>query len=162
MNAFRIQNLLRVGTVAAALAIGGVAAHAQPGPGGPGGPGMMHEGGMFGGGHMGHMLEMVNATDAQRSQIDAIFKAARTDLASQRENGFKLHQQMASLYTATNIDAAAIESVRQQLSAQHEAASKRMSQASIDAARVLTPEQRAKIADVMKKRADRMAARRNG
>ena len=171
MNASRIQNLLRIGTVAAALAVSGLAAQAQPGPGGPGGPGpeghrggpgMMHEGGLFGGGHMGHMLELVNATDAQRSQIDAIFKAARQDLAGQRDSGFKLHQQLATLYTAPNIDAAAIESVRQQISAQHEASSKRMSQATIDAARVLTPEQRTKIADVMKKRHDRMAARHNG
>ena len=69
---------------------------------------------------------------------------------------------MATLYTATNVDAAAIESVRAQLSAQHEVASKRMSQASIDAARVLTPEQRAKIAEVMKKRQARMASRQAG
>lgn len=169
MNAFRIQNLLRVGAVAAALAVGGVAAHAQPAPGGPGGPGpgphggpgMMHDAGMFGG-HMGHVLDLVNATDAQRSQIEAIFKAARQDLASQRDSRMKLHQQMATLYTATNIDAVAIESVRQQLSTLRETESKRMSQASIDAARVLSPEQRAKIAEVMKKRQDRMAARRNG
>ena len=113
MNALRIPNLLRVGAVAAALAVGGVAAHAQPGPGGPGpgphgGPGMMHGGpGMFGG-HMGRALELVNATDAQRSQIEAIFKAARQDLAGQHENRMKLHQQMATLYTATNVDAVAM------------------------------------------------------
>lgn len=157
MKAFPFQNLLRVGTVAAALALGGVAAQAQPGPGHHGGP---PAAGLFGGGHFEHMLDLVNATDAQRSQIDAIFKAARQDLSGQREAGMKLHQQMATLYTATNIDAAAIESVRQQLSAQHEAASKRMSQASIDAARVLTPEQRAKIAEVAQKREARAAAHR--
>lgn len=159
MRAFQIQNLLRAGAVAAALALGGVAAQAQPGPGRPhGGP---PAAGFFGGGHMEHMLDVVNATDAQRSQIDAIFKAARQDLAGQRETGMKLHEQMAALYAAPNIDAAAIEAVRQQLSAQHEAASKRMSQASIDAARVLTPEQRAKLADVMKKRHERAAAHRH-
>lgn len=48
------------------------------------------------------------------------------------------------------------------MSALHETASKRMSQASIDAARVLTPEQRAKIAEIMKKRQARMAARHAG
>jgi periplasmic protein CpxP/Spy len=159
MKAFSFQNLLRVGTVAAALALGGVAAQAQPGPGHHGGP---PAAGLFGGGHMEHMLDLVNATDAQRSQIDAIFKAARTDLAGQREAGQKLHQQMMTLYAATNIDAAAIEAVRAQLSAQHEVASKRMSQAMIDAARVLTPEQRVKIAEAMKKRHERMAHRRQG
>jgi Spy/CpxP family protein refolding chaperone len=162
MKAIRIQNLLRVGSMAAALALAGVAAQAQPGPGGHhGGPEMMAPGGMFGG-HMGHMLELVNATDAQRSQIEAIFKAARQDLAGQREAGMKLHQQMAAAYAAPNIDAAAIEALRVQMSALRETASKRLSQASIDAARVLTPEQRAKIAEVMKKRQDRMAAHRQG
>jgi periplasmic protein CpxP/Spy len=164
MKAFQFQNLLRVGTVAAALALGGVAAHAQPGGHGGhhGGPAMMaHGGGLFGG-RMEHLLDLVNATDSQRSQIDAIFKAARQDLSGQRETGKKLHEQMVALYTATNIDAAAIEAVRVQMSAQHEAASKRLSQASIDAARVLTPEQRAKIAEVMKKRQARMAARQAG
>lgn len=157
MRTFQIQTLLRVGTVAAALALGGVAAHAQPDPGHHhGGPAM--GGGFFVG---GHMLDVVNATEAQRSQIEAIFKAARQDLSGQREAGMKLHQQMAALYAAPNIDAAAIEAVRQQISAQHEAASKRLSQASIDAARVLTPEQRAKLADVMKKRHERAAARRH-
>ena len=164
MKAFQIQNLLRVGTVAAVLAIGGVTAHAEPtGHGGHhrGGPAMMAPGGMFGG-HIEHMLDVVNATDAQRSQVEAIFKAARQDLAGQREAGRKLHEQLAGLYTAPNIDAAAIESVRAQMSAQHEAASKRLSQASIEAARVLTPEQRAKIAELMKKRQARMAARHAG
>ena len=159
MKAFQIQNLLRVGAVAAALALGGVAAQAQPGH--HGGPAMMAPGGLFGG-HMDHLLDAVNATDAQRSQIEAIFKAARQDLSGQREAGRKLHEQMATLYTATNIDAAAIEAVRVQLSAQHEAASKRLSQASIDAARVLTPEQRAKIAEIIKKRQARMASRHAG
>lgn len=163
MKAFQIRNLWRVGTVAAVLALGGLAAHAEPGGGGRhhGGPAMMAPGGMFGG-HIEHMLDLVNATDAQRSQIETIFKAARQDLAGQRDAGRQLHQQMATLYMAPNIDAAAIESVRGQMSAQHEAASKRMSQAATEAARVLTPEQRAKIGEVMKKRQARMAARRPG
>ena len=162
MKAFQIQNLLRVGAVAAALALGGVSAHAG-GHGGhhKGGPAAMADGGMFGA-RMGHMLEIVNATDAQRSQIDAIFKAARQDLSGQREASKKLHQQLATLYTATNIDAVAIESVRAQMSAQREAAAKRMSQASIEAARVLTPEQRARIGEVMKKRMARHAGRHAG
>ncbi len=162
MKTFQLQTLLRTGAVVAALALGGVAAQAQPGPGRHGGP---HGGpppvGLFGG-HLDHALDLVSATDAQRSQIDAIFKAAHEDLKGQREGGRKLHEQLATLFTATNIDAAAIESVRAQISAQQDAASKRMTQASIDAARVLTPEQRAKIAEVAKKRQARAAAHRPG
>lgn len=160
MKTFQFQNLLRIGAVAAALAMSGLAAQAQPeGHGHRGGPAAMAPGGLFGG-HIGHMLDVVNATDAQRSQIDTIFKAARQDLSGQREAGAKLHEQLAALYTAPNIDAAAIEAVRQQMSAQHEAASKRMSQASIDAARVLTPEQRARIAEVARRHQARAAEHR--
>jgi Spy/CpxP family protein refolding chaperone len=159
MKTFHIQNLLRVGAVAAALAFGGVAAQAQPGHhGGPqGGPAV----GLFGG-HIEQVLDLVSATDAQRSQIEAIFKAAREDLKGQHEAGRKLHEQLSSLFTATNIDAAAIEAVRAQISAQQDTASKRLTQAAIDAARVLTPEQRAKIAEVAKKRQARAAARHPG
>lgn len=160
MKTFQFQNLLRIGAVAAALAMSGLAAQAQPeGHVHRGGPAAMAPGGLFGG-HIGHMLDVVNATDAQRSQIDTIFKAARQDLSGQREAGAKLHEQLAALYTAPNIDAAAIEAVRQQMSAQHEAASKRMSQASIDAARVLTPEQRARIAEVARRHQARAAEHR--
>jgi Spy/CpxP family protein refolding chaperone len=164
MKALQISSLMRVGTVAAALALGGVAAQAAPGGHGHhrGGPAMMAEGGGMFGGRIEHLLDVVNATDAQRSQIDAIFKAARQDLSGQREAGRQLHRQMAALYTAPNIDAAAIESLRAQMSAQRDAASRRMSQASIEAARVLTPEQRAKVGELMKKRMERRAARQAG
>lgn len=161
MTTSRTQNFFRIALVTVALAVGGAAAHAQPGPGPRGEHGMMAGGGLFGG-HMDHLLDAVNATDSQRTQIENIFKAARQDLSAQRDTGMKLHQQMAALYTATNVDAVAIEAVRVQMSALHETASKRMSQASIDAARVLTPEQRAKIAEIMKKRQARMAARHAG
>jgi Spy/CpxP family protein refolding chaperone len=159
MTTSRTQNFFRIALVTVALAVGGAAAHAQPGPRGE--HGMMAGGGLFGG-HMDHLLDAVNATDSQRTQIENIFKAARQDLSGQRDTGMKLRQQMATLYTATNVDAVAIEAVRVQMSALHETASKRMSQASIDAARVLTPEQRAKIAELMKKHQARMAARQAG
>jgi len=161
MKAFQFQNLIRVGAVAAALALGGVAAQAQPGgPGHHGGPqGGPPPMGLFGG-HIEGVLDLVNATDAQRSQIEAIFKAAHDDLKGQRDTGRQLHEQLASLFTAANVDAAAIESVRAQISAQQDAASKRLTQASVDAARVLTPEQRAQIAEVAKKRQARAAAHR--
>lgn len=161
----RMLRPLSTALVALSLALGGVAVHAEPGHGGParhhGGPAMMAPGGLFGG-HLDHVLDAVNATDAQRSQIDTLMKAARQDLSGQRDAGRKLHERLITLYTATNIDAAAIEAVRVQMGAQHEAASKRMSQAAIDAARVLTPEQRAKLGELMQKRQARMAARRAG
>ncbi|MFN3305381.1 MAG: Spy/CpxP family protein refolding chaperone [Roseateles sp.] len=141
--------------IASSLALTGLAAQAQPKYGHHGGPARMAPGAMFG----GHLLELANVSDAQRSQIEAIYKAARQDLAGQREAGRKLHEQMLKLYTATNVDAVAIEAVRAQMAAQHEAASKRLTQASVEAARVLSPEQRTKIAEALKKRHARMAER---
>ena len=158
----------------AMLACVGTAALAQPAPAGmPGGPGMdggagmrggrgmMHdehgmrgEGmgsrmgmGMRGPGHrMERMLDAVGASAEQRAKVRDIMKAARDDLHKQREAGRALHQQMAQLMAAPRVDTAAVEATRQRLLAQHDAASKRMTQAMLDAGAVLSPEQRAKIA----------------
>lgn len=153
MSKLNLSRVLKTSVLASALALSGLAAQAQGhGPhGGPGGPGMMM------GGHMERMLKSVDASEAQRAQIKKIMEAARADMKTQREAGRKLHEQGLALFTAPTIDAGAIESLRQQAQAQREIASKRMSQAMIDAARVLTPEQRAKLAEQIKKRQARMA-----
>lgn len=159
MSQLKLKTWLSTGVVAAALAFSGVAAQAQ-GPGGPMGARGGHGMGLMmpmGGGHMEHMLDLVDASDAQRAQIKQIMEAAHADLKAQHEGSRKLHEQGLALFTAPNIDAAAIESLRQQMSAQHELNSKRMSQAMVEVARVLTPEQRAKMAERMKKMQARMA-----
>lgn len=117
------------------------------GPGGHGGPG-----GMMGGRHVGRMLDLVNATPDQRSQIKAIMDAAHTDLKAQREAGRTLRQQMQAAFAQPTVDARAVEALRVQIQAQHDAASKRMTQAMLDASKVLTPEQRKTLADAMAKR----------
>lgn len=117
------------------------------GRGGRGGSEMM----MMGGGHMAHMLDEAGASEGQRAQIKQIMGAAQADLKAQRDAGRKLHEQGMALFTAPVIDAAAIETHRQQMLAQHDQMSKRMSQAMTEAAKVLTPEQRAKLAEKMKK-----------
>ena len=130
----------------------------------PMGGGMMgHEGrgGMMGSpDHMGrmldHMLDGLNATDAQRTQIKQIAQAAGADLKAQREAGHALHEKAMAIFAAPNVDAAAAESVRQQMLAQHDQSSKRMLQAMLDASKVLTPEQRAKLGERMKQREAQM------
>ncbi len=120
------------------------------GPGGPGGAGMG-----FGMGHprqVERMLDSVNASAEQRSQIQQILQAARTDLQAQREAGRALHDQMRALFTQPTVDARAVETLRQQKLAQHDQASKRMSQVMIDVSRVLTVEQRKTLADRMGQR----------
>lgn len=155
MPELNLKRVLKSGVLLSVLALSGFAAQAAHGPEGgphgrPGGPDLM------GGPHFAHLLKSVGATEAQQAQIKQIMEAARADLKPQHEQGRKLHEQGLALLSAPNIDAAAIESVRQQDQALREASSKRMSQALVDVARVLTPEQRVKIAERMKKRHDRM------
>ena len=91
---------------------------------------------------MGRQLDAVGASAEQKSQIQHIMKAARDDMAPQREQQRALRQQMATLMAAPVIDARAVEALRQQMVAQHDASSKRRVQALVDAAAVLTPAQR--------------------
>lgn len=157
------QMLLATLFVAAAASLA-PQAHAQPmgemhgGPGGMRGMhGGMHGEGMgmgmgMGGAHMGRVLDAVKATPEQRTQIKTIMDAARSDLKAQHEAGRTLHQQMQTAFAQPTVDARAVESLRAQIAAQHDTASKRMTQALLEASRVLTPEQRKTLADLMAKR----------
>lgn len=147
---------------AVALLVGAAAmaqAPAQP-PAGPAAhPAAMHR--MHPGMGMGmgmpmfpeRLLDSVGASADQKSKLREIFKAAGDDVRAQHESGRALHEQMAKLMAAPQVDAAGAEALRQKQLAVHDAVSKRMLQAMLDAQAVLTPEQRAKIAE-------RMAARR--
>jgi periplasmic protein CpxP/Spy len=106
-----------------------------------------------------HMLDGLNATDAQRAQIKQIVQAAATDLKGQREASRTLRERGMQVFTAPNVDANAAEAVRQQMVIQHDQSSKRMLQAMVEISRVLTPEQRAKIGEHMKQRAQKMQER---
>ena len=160
-----VSSLLVSGAALSALAV-----QAQPMPpgatGGPGGPGA-HRHAMMGGEHghhgggmgmkwSGRMLEAVKATPEQRAQIQKIMEGARTDLQAQREAGKALRGQLMQTMAQPNIDANAVEQVRQKMLAQHDQASKRRLQAMVDAAKVLTPEQRKQLAERMSQRGDMM------
>ena len=146
---------------AAAVAVSAEAQERPSGMGGVGGHGMM----MFGGPpeHMGrridHMLDGLNANDAQRTQIKQIAMAAAADLRAQREAGKGLRERGMQIFTAPNVDAQAAESVRQQMQTLHDQASRRTLQAMLDVSRVLTPEQRAKLGERMKERGAMMRER---
>jgi len=144
-------------------------ADARPMMGYGGGHGM-HEMGMgghgmgghgMGGGRMGErMLDSVNATEAQRTQIRQIMSGAQGDLQKIHDATRALREQQMNLFAQPNVDAAAAEALRVQIQAQHDQASKRRLQAMIDASRVLTPEQRAQLAQRGKERRDMMERHR--
>ena len=162
MSKLFVKQVLKATLMASLLAGAALTAQAQPmmGHGGPGdaGPGMMFDGGP----RMEHMLESVDATDAQRAQIKQIVQTTTQDMKAQHEAGRKLHEQGLALFAAPVVDANAVEVLRQQMSAQHDQISKRMSQVMLDVSRVLTPEQRAKFVARMQKRQTRMAEHMHG
>lgn len=134
-------------------------AHAQPfgghrGHDGYGGFGGF--GGAMGGAMFERMLDNVNATTDQRTRIRDIVKSAMEDLRKQREAGRGMRAQAMTLFTQPTVDAAAAETLRQQMMQQHDQASRRMMQAMLEASAVLTPEQRAQLAERMKQRRDMM------
>jgi Spy/CpxP family protein refolding chaperone len=140
--------------------LGGIAltALAEGGPPMHGGHDMMMMG-PLGGRGLDHMLDSVNATDAQRQQIKQIMQSAQADLKAQHESAKSLHEQAMTLFTQPVVDANAAEALRQQMLAQHDQASKRMLQAMLDISRVLTPEQRQQLAAHMKQRHEQMQQR---
>jgi len=120
---------------------------AGPGPFGPGlfgGPPERIERGVD------RMLDGLQATDAQRVQVKQIAVTASKDLRAQREAGRGLLERTRQLFTAPVVDANVAEQLRQQMLAQHDQASRRTLQAMLEISRVLTPEQRATLAQRMK------------
>jgi len=173
--------MVMLGMLVSLLAVLSLSVSAQPAPPPPTGMtdgghmGHMHHGGMgggMGGGMMfggspermgrmiDHMLDGLNANDAQRGQIKQIAASAGADLKAQAETGRALRQRALQAFTAPTVDAATVEQVRAQMLQLHDQSSRRMTQAMLDIARVLTPEQRAKIGERMRDWQSRMDERR--
>lgn len=141
--------------VLAATAIGG-AAFAQNFSSGHFGPMMMmHRGGPGGFGAMDpaqmeehadkairHLAIEIDATAEQQEKLRGIAKALVKDLAPLRTARVETMQRGRALLTGANIDAAEIEKFRVEQMAKMDAVTKRVSQALVEAASVLTPGQR--------------------
>ncbi|MBT9487427.1 MAG: Spy/CpxP family protein refolding chaperone [Rubrivivax sp.] len=149
-RALRQIAMLAALAAAGATGLAIAAPHGQPqGHAGRSAPGMMMP---FGGPGMGRMLDDVQATPEQRAQIEKIAESARADLRGQHEASQALRAQSMQLFAQPTVDATAVETLRQQMLAQHDVASRRTMQAMLDVSQVLTAEQRQQIAT-------RMAAR---
>jgi periplasmic protein CpxP/Spy len=149
----------------ATLGTATLSAWAQPGGhGGHGGAGM-HGGGPGMGMMMGRgierMLDSVNATADQRTQIKAIAERARTDMKAQHESGRALREQSMKLFSQPVVDANAAEALRAQMLQQHDQASRRTMQAMLEVSRVLTPEQRKQMSERMTQRRSMMERHRS-
>ncbi len=106
------------------------------------GPGF---GGHFSGYMLDHALEAVEATDEQREEIQGIMDEASEEIRSMMPDVDDRRQQFASLLAAETIDRSVFETLRQETIETGDAVSARVLEAFLDAAEVLTPEQRAEF-----------------
>ena len=133
--------------VALAAGFGALQAHAATG-------GLGFGGGAFGAGdspeqHKAFMerrlekaLDAVNATDSQRTAIQAIFERMFAEMRPVHQQHRQLHDKITSAFAAPNLDRVAIEQLRVQVTTLVDQASQIFSKALLDAAQVLTAEQR--------------------
>ena len=156
---------LAVSAAAAFSIVNMASAHSRPdappadmrGPGGFGPPGM---GLPFAGPMLDRMLDELQATDSQRDELHRIAQAAQADLKAPGEAARADHARMAELFAQPTVDAAAVEALRKKMLARHDQITKRINVAMLDAAKVLTVEQRQQMVERMKQRAEQRAERR--
>ena len=94
-----------------------------------------------------HLLRTVDATPEQQTRLHGIVEAAIKDIDPLRKQLAGTRVQMAGLLATPQIDRAAVEQLRTERVAEMDQVSKRMVQALLDAADVLTPAQRKTLAD---------------
>ncbi len=99
-----------------------------------------------------YALSDVDATAEQKAQVTAILQAAATDVHALAGGHSAAHKQLREILTAQTIDRARLEAVRADGLNLADQASKRIVQGLADAAEVLSPEQRAALAEKMEKR----------
>lgn len=96
-----------------------------------------------------YALADVDATAEQKAQVTQILQAAATDVHALADQHFAAHKQLHEILTAPSIDRQRLEAVRAGELQLADEASKRILQGVADAAEVLTPEQRAALAEHM-------------
>jgi periplasmic protein CpxP/Spy len=129
-------------------------AHAQPSRGTPsagprGDPSQMIER------RIDHMIKAIDGTPEQKTKLTQLAQAAMTDLRPLREQHMAARKKGMELLAAANIDRNALEQLRGEQMRLAESISRRMLAHMADAAEVLTPAQRSKVAERMKSRGER-------
>lgn len=106
--------------------------------------------------HMEHRLrdtlKDVGATSAQQDQVAEIFKTAAQDLRALKDQHRNGHAELHEILSGPSIDRNRLEILRAEHIRLADEASKRITLAVADAAEILTPEQRAAVAEKMAKK----------
>jgi periplasmic protein CpxP/Spy len=105
--------------------------------------------------HVDHVLEHlyveIDATDAQKAQIDPLVKQAMSDLAPLHAQAQSAHTQFIQALTQPTLDRNSLEAAREAHMQLAEQASKRFVQLIGDVGNILTPAQRQALANHIQK-----------
>lgn len=102
----------------------------------------------------GHFPPELQLTDAQKDKLRQIGEATRRDLQRQHEARRAEAGEWEKLLTAPKVDVKAAEALRVRMEAAHDATSRRLLQSTLEAAAVLSPEQRARLVTQWKARCE--------
>ena len=148
-HAPRSRTALIVGGTLAVLIVGAGVAAATGNGFGRGFGGHPH----WGGGFMEYGIERaLDEVDATPEQMEKIWKIIDEARAGMRPVARGFREQAVELLGATTVDRAAAEKLRAERIAAADEASRKMTAAILDIAEVLTPEQRAELAEHIKDR----------
>jgi periplasmic protein CpxP/Spy len=98
------------------------------------------------------VMTEIEATDEQADRLRDIFEATRDELMPERADLHEFRDELAALIAAPEIDREAAERLRAEKIETIDRASRRMTDALIEAAEVLTPEQRAALIEKFEER----------
>lgn len=127
-----------------AAMIGGGALYAAAGDGSCG-----DRAGKFMDSRVEKVLSKLDATPDQQADVKAIVESLRTDLAALRGDERLGPRTVIAELAKPNVDRAALEALRMEHIGRAEQASQRIVQAMADAAESLTPEQRARLPEIL-------------
>ncbi len=94
-----------------------------------------------------HLYAQIDATDAQKVQIEPLVKQAMGDLQALHSQQQSMHAQLTQALTQTPVDRASLEAVRVAHLQVEDQASKRLMQLVADVGDVLMPPQRKALAE---------------
>ncbi|ODR91448.1 Spy/CpxP family protein refolding chaperone [Sinorhizobium alkalisoli] len=114
-----------------------------------------HMGGGFMEHRIGSVLDELDATPEQEDKLWDIIDKARAEIRPTIRDFRETREEVIDLLGASTLDRAAAEKLRSERVAAIDEASRKMTTALLDAAEVLTPEQRAKLAERLKERRGR-------